>query len=303
MTREDRALAEKTLAERFGSLPMPSRLIASFSLIDERELELKWEGDGQSGAEFLYPSRISEKSTLTPSTKLTTWTEFRQWAITQDPRRFIFRGQQEPHKLATTFHRTSRNDLSAWINEDVRVLFGPIIEHVSYPLKIGDLDHNAAIWSLLQHHGYPTPLLDWSFSPFVAAFFAFQGIKPDDVRRPRIFIFDKLGWEERHGKQAFFVDAAPPQLVTLENLSIGNPRLGPQQALSTVSNLADIEEFIIRCEAEDGRTYLTVCDLQPSEGPQIMRELEMMGITYGALFPGLDGICRDVKDRLFRENR
>ena len=45
--------------------------------------------------------------------------------------------------------------------------------------------------------------------------------------------------------------------------------------------------------------YLTVCDLPASDRPRIMRELELMGLTYGSLFPGLDGICRDMKDRLF----
>ncbi|WP_333703340.1 hypothetical protein, partial [Sphingobium yanoikuyae] len=52
-------------------------------------------------------------------------------------------------------------------------------------------------------------------------------------------------------------------------------------------------------EASDGVKYLTVCDLPASDRPRIMRELELMGLTYGSLFPGLDGICRDMKDRLF----
>lgn len=33
----------------------------------------------------------------------------------------------------------------------------------------------------LRHHGFPSPLLDWSASPFVAAFFAFANAKADRV--------------------------------------------------------------------------------------------------------------------------
>jgi hypothetical protein len=301
MTSEERQKAEMGLTERFGALPMPGKLQVTFEEATGGDLTLKWEGEGKSGTQILQPSTISDESKLVSNADLTTWTEFRQWAVNQKPRCFIFRGQENPSKLATAFHRTWRNDLNSWIVDDVRIVFGAIVERISYPLQLGNLDHNAAIWSILQHHGYPTPLLDWTFSPFVAAFFAFQNVRPDDNRRPRIFLFDKAGWEEKHGRQAFIVDAAPPQLVTLENLAVGNPRSGPQQALSTVSNVADIEAFIRGKEEEDGRIYLTVCDLAPSEAPQIIRELELMGITYGSLFPGLDGICRDLKDRLFAQ--
>jgi hypothetical protein len=33
---------------------------------------------------------------------------------------------------------------------------------------------------------------------------------------------------------------------------------------------------------------------------QPMRELSVMGITAGSLFPGLDGACEELKERFFR---
>ncbi|WP_293701992.1 MULTISPECIES: FRG domain-containing protein [unclassified Sphingopyxis] len=298
MSVDDRRRAEESLTQRFGELPIPPAIHVSFSE-NGTNLTVSWTVGDDTGTEILTKSEIEGPSQLVARTDLTTWDAFRQWAIDQKPRQFIFRGQTGPRKLATTFHRTWRNDLNAWIVDDVRMLFGAIMEQLSYPLQLGNLEHNAAVWSLLQHHGYPTPLLDWTFSPFVAAFFAFQNITHDDDRKPRIYIFDKMGWEAKYGQQAFYVDAAPPQLVALESISVGNPRSAPQQALSTVSNVADIEAFIQMRGGEDGATYLSACDIDPSFAPQIMRELELMGMTYGSLFPGLDGICRDMKDRLF----
>lgn len=300
MTRDHRREAEQMLIERFGEAT-PVSLKVEFALND-RELKVTWTApDGQIGSSLLTRSDINGDSLLVKKADLTTWDEFREWAVDQKPRRYIFRGQSDPNKLASSFYRTRRNDLAHWISQDVKILFGALIEQVSYPLVLGNLEHNAAIWSLLQHHGYPTPLLDWTFSPFVAAYFAFQNVENDQAADPRIFIFDQAAWNEKYGLFTIIADASRPQMIVLESLTVGNPRSGPQQSLSTVANVADIEAFVREREQEDGRTYLTACDLQASARPKIMRELELMGITYGSLFPGLDGICRDIRNRLFAE--
>jgi hypothetical protein len=299
MTQEARDRAEASLAQRFGEVPVPATL----------QIELEMRGDDvvvrytttsrEMEAITLCESSVRSRSELVGRADLLTWDQFREWAVDRRPRHFIFRGQTHSHKLSTTFHRTWRKNLQLWMLDDVRTLYGAMSEQISYPLQLGDMAHNAAFWSLLQHHGYPTPLLDWTFSPFVAAYFAFANVTPNDPVHPRIYIFDQAKWNERYGKLGFMADPSPPQLVVLESYRFGNPRAAPQQALATVSNVTDIESFILARETEDEQEYLTVCELPATEAPRILRELELMGITYGSLFPGLDGIARDAKERLF----
>jgi hypothetical protein len=41
----------------------------------------------------------------------------------------------------------------------------------------------------LRHFGFPSPLLDWSRSPYVAAFFAFRDELPDDASKRSVFVY------------------------------------------------------------------------------------------------------------------
>ncbi|WP_158511186.1 MULTISPECIES: FRG domain-containing protein [Sphingobium] len=322
MTAEHRRDAEAHIAANYD-VGMPPEIDVEFSSIGA-ELIVTWSGaspgptdtsgvakrvlrlvqkqsvanERQQGVITMELSDPDGASVLTPRNDLSSWDQFRHWATGQHPRNFIFRGQRQPFKLATTFHRTWRKNLNLWITQDIELLFGTVAEHLKYPLQLGNLQHNTAIWSILQHHGYPTPMLDWSYSPFVAAYFAFQEAIENNVS-PRIFIFDRVAWTNRYGRLGFIVDPAPNQLVVVESMPTGNPRHAPQQAISTVTNVADVEAFIRGREDADGMSYLTACDLPIQSKPQIMRELELMGITYGSLFPGLDGICRDMRSRLF----
>jgi hypothetical protein len=116
-------------------------------------------------------------------------------------------------------------------------------------------------------------------------------------KRVRIFKIDLVEWNKLLRFDKIF--PIRPHVSILNALSFGNTRAIPQQSISTVTNVDDIENYIHEIEKIKGRTYLEVFELRASERCHVMQELALMGITAGSLFPGLDGACESLKERNF----
>jgi hypothetical protein len=215
---------------------------------------------------------------------------------------YLFRGQTKQWKLRTAFHRRGRYDLGRFITEDITKLHRRLTARTKHVFNLGIPNENGAFFNLAQHHGYPTPLLDWTFSPYVAAFFAFRNV-PKKLERDecvRVFIFDQEKWKS-DWPQFLMLNTAWPHFSIMEFLAIDNERLVPQQAATTVTNIDDVETYIFEKEREKNCKYLSAIDIPYSERNKVIKELSYMGITAGSMFPGLDGSCEELREKLFDE--
>ena len=97
------------------------------------------------------------------------------------------------------------------------------------------------------------------------------------------------------------IDPPFPHLSVMDFIAINNPRLVPQQSVTTVTNIDDIEAYLLDKENESGVKYLHAIDIPASERGKAMDDLRFMGITAGSMFPSIDGVCQEIDERNFEE--
>jgi hypothetical protein len=294
-------LSLEQLQQRLGADQSFSKYADVRGTVDQDSLTLSWTTDtGVQGNCALPRSKAGKPSELVPLEK--NWTEFREY-VAGFRSRLLFRGQNVPWRLRTSYHRSGRADLSRFLREDLQARYKHLSARTKHVFNLSTADENGAFFNLIQHHGYPTPLLDWTYSPYVAAFFAYRVISNKKAaaasanEKVRIHVFDQVQWRIDLNQILFLV--APRLHVSIgEFLAIENERMIPQQAASTITNVDDIESYI-RSVQQNGKKYLWAIDLPVNNRRQVVRDLSYRGITAGSLLPGLDGACEELKERNF----
>lgn len=302
--RSCRVVDEKTISEAIPGIHIPKRLTIKGTVAgDLMPIEFAVDGS-RTGVGVLHRCPKDRRSMLTG--EHVDWSQFKSLVCDLPFRTHVFRGQENSRwRLQTAFHRTGRADLVHFLDQDIQTLVRNLSARTRHTFDLKIPEQNGAFFHLIQHHGYPTPLLDWTFSPFVSVFFAYRNVSAERLRaakkddRVRVFIFDHHQWKTDY-PQLSAITNVPPHFSIHEFSAMDNERSIPQQAVSAITPLDDIESYLQWREIEGKKTYLRALDLPLGSRPQIMRELSMMGITAGSLFPGLDGACEELKERFCR---
>ena len=293
----------ENIKTQFGSDVQNANFADIEGKLADGQLLLGWKTDiGTNGQIKLTKSLADTPSVIIP--QVLDWEGYKKHVSNLKGRSYLFRGQRKAWRLRTSYHRTGRCDLHYYLENDIKTLHRHLSARTDHVFNLSIPDENGAFLNLAQHHGYPTPLLDWTYSPYVAAFFAFRGISNKEAEadtsdsKVRIHVFNQAEWKADL-VQVHLMLSASPHVSIGEFIGIENVRMVPQQSASTVTNIDDMESYIGYQEKQHSKEYLWAIDLPMKQRKLIIEELSYMGITSGTLFPGLDGACEELKERYF----
>lgn len=228
------------------------------------------------------------------------WINFQDKVREFQDNQYIWRGQQEDLPLKASFDRSpqcSKSERKEQLRKHLEN-FKKEMEQ-SHPHVLPKNDDE--IWALGQHYGLKTPLLDWTESPFVAAYFAFEKTVEQngkDGKYRYVYALRKglkrlLAKSKRSGMVLSINRYV--EILDAESLKHLSPRFRAQKGIFTKTlNGDDIERNIDRwTKKRQGDVILVKFKIPTQERIKCLGDLQQMMIDHESLLLDL----RDVVDK------
>lgn len=241
--------------------------------------------------------------------KLNTWNEFNNYCTKRDG--WAFRGQRDADwsllcSLSRTLLRTHIAREEWQLREERAIRIFKRKAHV-YLSDRSVLDDKIRCLAMMQHHGAPTRLLDFTKSPFVAAFFALERSEKDSaifaLNTPRLWRLaprfsselsrDTLDPRSEGNFERYFTINKHPIVWVGEPLEMDR-RLVAQSGLLVMPGLLDtsLEDILEGYDSDEPLMEKVV--LSHTMRSEALHALYRMNITHATLFPDIDGLARSI---------
>lgn len=251
--------------------------------------------------------RLSAVATPTQitATECHTWSDFMAWTNTMRKTKntTYFRGHgSNQFKLETSLQRSGRYRLERYCAETLNKFHRHAEAALKIRIDMNNGDDYGMLLGLAQHFGLPTPLLDWSASPYVAAFFAFSDALENRKARPnetkvRVYALADA-YVQANRPNSVVLNFFMPYISPLELSFRNNERLYAQQGCFIVTNHSDMEGMVHAYDTKRGTESLFAADLPVTLAVEALQDLAYMGLTGATLFPGLEGVSRMLKHEM-----
>ena len=258
------------------------------------------------------------------------WESFLQWNDELGGR-WCFRGQQEASwGLDTSLDRGVRREKfsphsSSLYHLDRRTEMQELLYRFqqyahTYLPHVPATDDLSSWYALMQHYCAPTPLLDWTESPYVGLYFAIENKASGS--RSAVWAIDS-DWLKTRGREMLQQKDIPPPLAESSptevaeetnrllrgteapvilriNPSMSNPRLFAQRGLFLCklieqASVGQLLMSMIMYPTLTDRPVIRKLEVAGSLRIKFLKQLRAMNIHRASLFPGLDGLGMSLK--------
>jgi hypothetical protein len=248
------------------------------------------------------PSKSSGNIT---EVQITSWKDFLRVTSSRKFKNWAFRGQSDANwELWPTLPRELMNRSvlpSLWTEQENRILRIFQRKALHFLPNIPPVGDTPRWLALMQHHGAPTRMLDFTWSPYVAAFFALEHATDDaavwaiNTRQLKTYGFgpyleqvdrpvNPTEWLKQYGFGSGGVAVGEPYFMNKRLIAQSGTLAIPYDISKSINSTLGARENMVA-------KFVLSC---PKVRDTALEELYTMNINYATLFPDLDGLSRSL---------